>query len=85
MRLRMNDYTIKTRAVYFAKGKGKRLMSVIRKGKNKAKKKISGMVKRAYYFTFGLAGKLLLKRKPSFLKALPVSSTAAIREQFTNI
>nr|WP_276527385.1 CDP-glycerol glycerophosphotransferase family protein [Bacillus licheniformis] len=63
MRLRMNDYTIKTRAVYFAKGKGKRLMSVIRKGKNKAKKKISGMVKRAYYFTFGLAGKLPVKKK----------------------
>ncbi|MCY9370438.1 CDP-glycerol glycerophosphotransferase family protein [Bacillus haynesii] len=63
MRLRMNDYTIKTRAVYFAKGKSKRLMSVIRKGKNKVKKKISGMVKRAYYFTFGLAGKLPVKKK----------------------
>jgi len=63
MRLRMNDYTIKTRAVYFAKGKSKRLMSVIRRGKNKVKKKISGMVKRAYYFTFGLAGKLPVKKK----------------------
>ncbi|MGW6109080.1 CDP-glycerol glycerophosphotransferase family protein, partial [Bacillus subtilis] len=63
MCLRMNDYTIRTRAVYFAKGKGKRLMSVIRKGKNKVKKKISGMVKRAYYFTFGLAGKLPVKKK----------------------
>ncbi|MBR8665416.1 MAG: CDP-glycerol glycerophosphotransferase family protein [Bacillus sp. (in: Bacteria)] len=63
MRLRMNDYTIKTRAVYFTKGKSKRLVSVIRKGKNKVKKKISGMVKRAYYFTFGLAGKLPVKKK----------------------
>ncbi|MFP7377158.1 CDP-glycerol glycerophosphotransferase family protein [Bacillus paralicheniformis] len=63
MRLRMNDYTIKTRAVYFAKGKSKRLMSVVHKGKNKVKKKISGMVKRAYYFTFGLAGKLPVKKK----------------------
>ncbi|MCY7918085.1 CDP-glycerol glycerophosphotransferase family protein [Bacillus vallismortis] len=63
MRLRMNDYTIKTRAVYFAKGKSKRLMSVISKGKNKVRKKISGMVKRAYYFTFGLAGKLPVKKK----------------------
>ena len=63
MRLRMNDYTIKTRAVYFAKGKSKRLMSVIRRDKNKVKKKISGIVKRAYYFTFGLAGKLPVKKK----------------------
>lgn len=59
----MNDYTIKTRAVYFAKGKSKRLMSVIRRDKNKVKKKISGIVKRAYYFTFGLAGKLPVKKK----------------------
>jgi CDP-glycerol glycerophosphotransferase len=63
MRLRMNDYTIKTRAVYFAKGKSKRLLSVIRRDKNKVKKKISGIVKRAYYFTFGLAGKLPVKKK----------------------
>ncbi|GIN76074.1 Teichoic acid poly(glycerol phosphate) polymerase [Bacillus paralicheniformis] len=63
MRLRMNDYTLKTRAVYFIAGKRKRLSSSLRKGKNKVKKKIAGQLKRLYYFTFGLAGKLPVKKK----------------------
>ncbi|ETB70560.1 CDP-glycerol--glycerophosphate glycerophosphotransferase [Bacillus paralicheniformis] len=63
MRLRMNDYTFKTRAVYFVVGKKNRTVSFFRRRKNKLKKKIGNGLKKAYYFTFGLAGKLPVKKK----------------------
>ncbi|MCF7616392.1 CDP-glycerol glycerophosphotransferase family protein [Bacillus sonorensis] len=63
MRLRMNDYTFKTRAVYFVVGKKNRAVSFFRRRKNKLKKKIDRGVKKAYYFTFGLAAKLPVKKK----------------------
>ncbi|MEC1259392.1 CDP-glycerol glycerophosphotransferase family protein [Bacillus swezeyi] len=63
MRLRMNDYTFKTRAVYFVVGNKNRAVSFFRRSKNKLMKKIDRGVKKAYYFTFGLAGKLPVKKK----------------------
>ncbi|MCY8066101.1 CDP-glycerol glycerophosphotransferase family protein [Bacillus haynesii] len=63
MRLRMNDYTLKTRAVYFVVGKKNQAVSFLRRKKNRLKKKIGKGVKKAYYFTFGLAGKLPVKKK----------------------
>ncbi|MGR3208443.1 CDP-glycerol glycerophosphotransferase family protein [Bacillus glycinifermentans] len=63
MRLRMNDYTFKTRAVYFVVGKKNRAVSFFRRRKNKLKKKIDRGVKKVYYFTFGLAAKLPVKKK----------------------
>ncbi|MFN2744481.1 CDP-glycerol glycerophosphotransferase family protein [Bacillus sp. z60-18] len=63
MRLRMNDYTLKTRAVYFVVGNKNRAVSFVRRRKNRLKKKIGRAVKKAYYFTFGLAGKLPVKKK----------------------
>ncbi|MCY8612825.1 CDP-glycerol glycerophosphotransferase family protein [Bacillus haynesii] len=63
MRLRMNDYTLKTRAVYFVVGKKNQAVSFLRRKKNRLKKKIGRGVKKAYYFIFGLAGKLPVKKK----------------------
>ncbi|MDA1476599.1 CDP-glycerol glycerophosphotransferase family protein [Bacillus changyiensis] len=63
MRLRMNDYSLKTRVVYFVKGKRNKLVSFFRKKKKKVKKKIDKGLKKAYHFTFGLAGHLPVKRK----------------------
>ncbi|MBU8683679.1 CDP-glycerol glycerophosphotransferase family protein [Bacillus haynesii] len=63
MRLRMNDYTLKTRAVYFVVGKKNQAVSFLRRKKNRLKKKIGRGVKKAYYFIFGLAGNLPVKKK----------------------
>ncbi|MCY9262142.1 CDP-glycerol glycerophosphotransferase family protein [Bacillus haynesii] len=63
MRLRMNDYTFKTRAIYFVVGNRNRAVSFVRRRKNKFKKKIDNGVKKAYYFIFGLAGKMPVKKK----------------------
>lgn len=63
MRLRMNDYTLKTRTVYFIKGKKKKIISSLRKKKQKVTKKVSNKLKRLYYIAFGLVGKLPVKKK----------------------